>query len=296
MNKFSNVTVPNDLGAFSNAELRKLENQIARKHSGNVPWEIVIWGFGNLFAWIALWPMVIFDVIPLWLGFILASICLSLVFLPTHEAQHDIIGQKGSKYRWLNELLGHAPSWMIVYPFQVFRITHLDHHRFTNDSERDPDISTKAPGPFSAIWASIQGRQPKGSHGQNYLKSLANAGRTDLITLTVLYRFGFLAILSILAWNGYALEAALLWWLPFHLALSYLHFFLSWVPHHPGKDQSRYGNTRNWRSMVGNIGTMGMQYHIVHHLHPYIPLTRTPAAYREMLPILKARGCSLEMV
>ncbi|AMU90207.1 Oxidoreductase [Sphingopyxis macrogoltabida] len=67
-------------------------------------------------------------------------------------------------------------------------------------------------------------------------------------------------------------------------------------PHHPGKDQSRYGNTRNWRSMVGNIGTMGMQYHIVHHLHPYIPLTRTPAAYREMLPILKARGCSLEMV
>jgi len=47
MNKFSNVTVPNDLGAFSNAELRKLENQIARKHSGNVPWEIVIWGFGK---------------------------------------------------------------------------------------------------------------------------------------------------------------------------------------------------------------------------------------------------------
>jgi len=73
MNKFSNVTVPNDLGAFSNAELRKLENQIARKHSGNVPWEIVIWGFGNLFAWIALWPMVIFDVIPLWLGFILQA-------------------------------------------------------------------------------------------------------------------------------------------------------------------------------------------------------------------------------
>jgi len=38
---------------------------------------------------------------------------------------------------------------------------------------------------------------------------------------------------------------------------------------------------------------MGMQYHIVHHLHPYIPLSQTPAAYREMKPILRARGCDL---
>lgn len=29
-----------------------------------------------------------------------------------------------------------------------------------------------------------------------------------------------------------------------------------------------------------------------HHLHPYIPLTRTPAAYREMRPILEARGAA----
>jgi beta-carotene hydroxylase len=48
-----------------------------------------------------------------------------------------------------------------------------------------------------------------------------------------------------------------------------------------------------WKSKVGNLGTMGMQYHIVHHLHPRIPLYRTPQAYREMRPILEARGCDL---
>ena len=81
--------------------------------------------------------------------------------------------------------------------------------------------------------------------------------------------------------------------LPMQIALTYIIFFLSWAPHHPGNERGRYRNTRSWKSKVGNIGSMGMQYHIVHHLHPYIPLTRTPAAWREMKPILDARGCEL---
>lgn len=98
-----------------------------------------------------------------------------------------------------------------------------------------------------------------------------------------------------MAWSGYALEAFFLWWLPLHIASSHLQFFLSWAPHHPAEEQGRYRNTRNWRSKVGNVLTMGMQFHIVHHLHPYIPLNHTPAAYRQMRPILKQRGCEIEM-
>jgi beta-carotene hydroxylase len=39
---------------------------------------------------------------------------------------------------------------------------------------------------------------------------------------------------------------------------------------------------------------MGMQFHIIHHLYPRIPLMRTPAAYRALRPILEVRGCDLE--
>ncbi len=39
---------------------------------------------------------------------------------------------------------------------------------------------------------------------------------------------------------------------------------------------------------------MCMQYHIVYHLHPYIPLVRTPAAYREIRPKVEACGCDLD--
>ena len=115
MNARSSDILPADLSNLSSAELRKLENKIARKHSGMFPWLMVFWAFGNLIFWLSLWPLVMFDIIPLWLGFIFATISLSLVYLPTHDAQHDIIARPGQKLRWLNELVGHATTWMIVY-------------------------------------------------------------------------------------------------------------------------------------------------------------------------------------
>ncbi len=110
-----------DVSQMSDAELRKLENRIARKYAQATPWNIVVWGFANLVVWLALWPLVLTGTIPLWLGFIASTICLCLVYAPTHDAQHDIIGRPGTRLRWLNELLGHATSWMILLPFGTLR-------------------------------------------------------------------------------------------------------------------------------------------------------------------------------
>lgn len=287
------MSTPADIAQMSDRDLRKLELKIARKHSGMFPWEIIVWAFGNMAVWLALWPLVLLGFIPLWLGFIIATINMSLVYLPTHDAQHDIIARPGQRLRWLNELVGHATSWMIIYPFELLRVSHLDHHRHTNDPELDVDITSMARGPWHAIWSSIRQRQPDAKRSSDYMRSAARHGREDLILLALVYRLGYIGILGTLAWTGYAIEALLLWWLPQQIATTYLIFFLSWAPHHPGTERGRYRNTRSWKSMVGNIGSMGMQYHIVHHLHPYIPLSRTPAAYREMRPILEARGCEL---
>ncbi|WP_234032106.1 fatty acid desaturase [Parerythrobacter jejuensis] len=284
-----------DLSQLSDRELRKLELQIARKHSGMFPWGIVVWAFLNLAVWLSLWPLVLLDIIPLWLGFVVASVNLSLVYLPTHDAQHHIIGRPGTRWYWLNELVGHATSWMILTPFEVWRITHMDHHRHTNDPELDVDITSHADNGWQAIWRSIRQRQPDSKRQEDYAASVQRAGREDLLGQAALFKLGHLAFLFAMAWSGYALEVFLLWWLPYHIAITYLVFFLSWAPHSPNMGQGCYRDTKNWRSQVGNILSMGMQYHIVHHLHPYIPLMQTGAAYREMKPILEARGCKLEM-
>lgn len=287
----------NDLNLenVSDADLMRMEREIARRHIDRFPWMSVMWAFGNLAVWLALWPLVFSGLLPLWAGFLIATANIMLSYLPSHEAQHDIIAKPGSKLRWLNQTVGHLSTIPLVLPYRVARLTHLEHHKHTNDPDLDPDISTKAAGPLQAIWGSIRNRQPRVDGGFNaYGEALVRIGRPDAILDAVIYEIVFYGTLFGLAWSGYAVEAALLWWLPRHIALTYIQYYLSWAPHHPGTKQGRYRNTRSFRSILGNIGSMGMQYHIVHHLHPRIPLYRTPMAYWEMKPILEARGCEVD--
>lgn len=275
--------------------LRKQELAIARKYAERLPWEAVIWGIGNFLIWLSLWPLVFMGFVPLWLGFVIATFNVMLCYLPSHEAQHDIIGRKGTKWRWLNELVGHVSTIPLALPYRVAKLTHIQHHLHANDPERDPDHSSLARGPWQAIVKSMHNRQPGAKGGFNkYGVILEDIGRPDVLIDGALYQIMHFGILIGLALSGYVWEAVLLWWLPRQIGLTYIQFFLSWAPHHPGDHQGRYKDTRAFKSSWGNIGSMGMQYHIVHHLHPYIPLTDTPAAYRDMRDILEQRGCRLE--
>ena len=191
--------------------------------------------------------------------------------------------------------MGHVSTLPLVLPYRVAKLTHMEHHKHANDPALDPDYGTSANGPWHALWRSFINRQPRLEGGQKaYGETLVRLGREDVILDAVLYDLVFYGILFGLAWNGLAIEAALLWWLPRHIALFYIFFYLSWAPHHPAKETGRYRDTRSFRSVIGNLGSMGMQYHVVHHLHPRIPLYRTPRAYWEMRDILKARGCRVD--
>ncbi len=275
--------------------LKRAEKEIARRHLNHFPLIAVIWAFANTACWLSLWPLVLLDILPLWAGFLIATVNFLLFYLPSHEAQHSIIARPGERLRWLNELVGHVSSMPMAVPFRVFRETHMEHHKYANDPELDPDYSTHADTPLGAIWASIQTRQPRPfGREKPYGLALQRRERNDLLAEAALYELVFYGTLFTLAWSGFAIEAALLWWLPRHLGTTYLHFYLSWAPHNPRLGVGRYSDTRSFRSALGNIGSMGMQYHIVHHLYPRIPLTRTPAAYREMRPVLEALGCKVQ--
>lgn len=288
------TSLPADLSGLSSAELLKLERAIARRHSGHFPWFMVIWAYLNIAVWLALWPLTILGYLPLWAAFPIAVANMTLVYLPTHDAQHHIIGRPGTRWHWFNELLGHSTSWIMVTPFEVLRVTHLDHHRYANDPVLDPDIATSAPNAWQAILRSIRNKAGHDERNAAYGASLERHGRVDLMLLALAYDFVFLAILCALAWSGYGLHAFFLWWLPIKIGFIPIDFYLSWAPHHPADAMGRYRDTRAFRSRLGNLWSMGMQYHIIHHLHPYIPLNRNPAAYREMRPLLVARGCRID--
>lgn len=281
-----------ELASKSHAELMRIERDIARRHIGKFPWLAVTWALTNLAVWLSLWPLVLMGIIPLWIGFIIATLNVMLSYLPSHEAQHDIIALPGARLRWLNELVGHLSTIPLVLPYRVAKLTHLEHHKHANDPALDPDHGTSARGPLHAIWKSILNRQP--GNKSAYGDTLVRIGRSDVALDFIAYELIFYGTLFTLAWTGFALEAALLWWLPRHIALTYIQYYLSWAPHHPATEQGRYRNTRSFRSILGNIGSMGMQYHVIHHLHPRIPLYRTPQAYWEMKPVLEARGARVD--
>lgn len=282
-----------DLQSLSDEQLGVLERKIATKYMRIVPWGAVAWAFGNLLVWLALWPLTFIGVIPLWLAFPIATLNVALSYLPSHEAQHSIIASRGHRLRWLNELVGHLSTIPMAAPFRVLRATHFEHHKHCNDPELDPDYGVHAPSGWEFLKKTILSWQPAAAKDNAYPATLKRLGKERMMIDSLIFQGVYMAGLFGCAWTGHAIEAALLWWLPQHLASVYIRHYLSWAPHTPAIETGRYRDTRGFRSALGNALSMGMQYHIVHHLYPRIPLSKTPAAYRELKPILERKGCDL---
>jgi beta-carotene hydroxylase len=192
----------------------------------------------------------------------------------------------------LNELVGHVSVIPFVLPYHFLRETHMQHHAHANHPELDPDYGVASLGSNNIEFFinTLLNRQPASESNDSYAQTLQRIGKSEIMYQAVAYNLVYTVILFTLAWTGHAMEAALMWWLPKHITTTYVNYYLSWAPHFPGKEQGRYKDTSPFKSMIGNIGSMGMQYHAVHHLYPRIPLTLTPAAFRELRPILVRRG------
>ena len=269
------------------------ERAIAQQYIGAFPWFMVIWGLGGFLLWLALWPLAHTGQIPLWLGCIIATVIMCGCYLPTHEAQHGNIGRPNTSLRWLNELVGHLSVFPIIFPYRLHRAIHLKHHAHSNDPVRDPDMYMKADTIWGAAKNAWLSKQPghTGALSDNVL--VDNPNKDQLIIEAILITRLAWLLAAVLAWSGFALEVLMLWWIPRQIAGIYTPVTLSWAPHHPMKETGRYRDTRGWKSPVGTILSVGMEYHLVHHLFPSIPLNRTPAAYRKLKPLLEAEGVSL---
>jgi len=66
--------------------------------------------------------------------------------------------------------------------------------------------------------------------------------------------------------------------------------FFSWETHFPHQGLGRYDNTRILRSSVGTFLAMWIEYHLVHHLYPNVPMHLTKPMYFALKPILAQRG------
>ena len=166
------------------------------------------------------------------------------------------------------------------------------HHSHTNDPLKDPDYSVKADNLSNALWVNLFVNRHK---DLPYLEFLEESSvKEKVITEALITRISYWLILVLFVWAGYGVEVMLIWWLPRLIGSGYIQMTLAWAPHHPMEEQGRYRDTRSFKAALGTFLTLGMEYHIIHHLHPDIPLNLNPAAYRALKPILEERNCRLD--
>lgn len=282
------------LDRHTRVALLKEERAIAKQFEGGKMWIYPAAAFTCYAIWLSFFPLAIMGWLNLPLAFVLSTVFAVGGYVTSHEAMHSNIARPGSKRRWLNEWTGKVSTIIIVFPFSMARLMHLEHHYHTNHPEKDPDYPDRANGSWHAIYKTWLNRQPGVDGSIHIYKRILNEMGTkeasDSLKDTIRLQLIFMAVLFAMAWSGYAIEAALLWWLPRHIGLSYIRFYLSWAPHHPRGEQGRYTSTRLFKSRLGQIGSIGMETHLIHHLYPAIPNHRTKEAYYALRPILEKRG------
>ncbi len=286
---------PDGLDRYTRRDLRREEMVIAQRFHGGAMWPYAVAAFGCFAVWVAFFPLAVMGMLNLPLACVLSCIFATGGYVTSHEAMHSNIARPGERLRWLNEAVGAVSTIPIVFPFSMARLMHLEHHYHCNDPSKDPDYTDEAPNAIMAIYKTWYNRQPGGDgsihHYKRILTEMGTPEARRALAETMVLQLVFMGVLFGMAWRGYAIEVALIWWLPRHIGLSYIRFFLSWAPHHPRQGKiGRYENTHVFKSRLGHVLSMGMQYHVIHHLYPGIPNHRTKPAYAAMRDILKARG------
>ena len=262
------------------------EKAIAKSFSQRFQWEMILIGLGQAVIWLSLWPLVLNGIIDLWVGFLIASLCACFAYLPSHEAQHGNYSRGNPKLRWLDEFVGHITLITLIYPYHLLRVTHMKHHAYTNDPEKDPDyLNAHTSSVLKVIKNVLDGSTVD---FEKYLK-VFSADKAFVnsfekaIPIALLYRFILLVLVII-----FPLETLLLWWLPAKIGTVYTTVFFSYFPH-LGTSTGRYQDTRFWTHWMPRYLNHSMQLHFVHHLHPGIGHYDEPKAIEALKPFLVAR-------
>ncbi len=206
--------------------------------------------------------------------------------------QHELVHGHPTPYAWLNRALGLLPI-AVWYPFDVYRSSHLAHHRdevLTYPSQ-DPESNYLDPEDFASRSAP--------------LRFLLVAQRTALGRFCITPAFAIFHLLRPLSQAGYwksprmrwtwvqhtLLLLLMLWgvqsyagispWL--YLALGYaclgLAIMRSYYEHRPAADP-QHRIVINEAGWLWRLLFLNNNYHAVHHAQPKLAWYRIPSLYR----------------
>lgn len=208
---------------------------------------------------------------------------VAFLFMPMHETAHKTAFQS----RALNLAVGHLSAFMIAHRYEYYCLFHWDHHRYTQDPDKDPELivgvkpssDTQLAIAYTGL-LQLAGREwlmlRHALTGKVSLPWISENKREIVVREARLYLAGYLALLL----ASLALSTAILLWvwvIPLLVGQLILRPYL--YAEHTGCESTRsaFDNTRTtYTGIVMKWFAWNMPYHVEHHAYPSIPFHALP--------------------
>lgn len=272
---------------FSAARLSKAERQALLAHS-NWRGTLHLAVHGGLIAVIG-WC--ILAQVPFWQILLLPQgILLIFLFAPLHECTHRTVFRSA----WCNDAVAALCGWLLLLPPAWFRHFHLNHHRFTNNPARDPELAVAKPGNRAAYLIHLSGLPVWAGQIQVLLGNTHGRAADSFIPRKARNRVAlearwFLA-LYVIAFAAMGGQLLWLWVVPALLGQPFLRAFLLAEHMACPETANMLANSRTTLTTAAvRFIAWNMSYHAEHHALPAVPFHQLPAFHRHTRAHLKVR-------
>ncbi|HWK47103.1 MAG TPA: fatty acid desaturase [Stellaceae bacterium] len=222
-------------------------------------------------------------------GFMAQGILLNCLYAGQHEMSH----WTAFRSRRLNDWVGEAIGFLMIYPARWDRWFHFAHHRHTQDWDKDPELLVRGPYSFASWLFNMSAALYWYGRGRSTLRLasgivpayvwwLNDKQRGQVIGEARWHVAGYAAILalSMMAASWVAVE----FWLAPMLLMKWFHQLQNvgehtCLTHEP--DTLR--NTRTLRGpAVMRWLVWNMSFHAAHHSFPGVPFHALPELHEEI--------------
>jgi len=242
-----------------------------------------------VFVWLALPSL--WAIVPL----VLLGYLQGFLFSILHETAHCT----AFKTRRLNTVLGHFAGFALLLPYEYLRAFHWDHHRYTHDPDRDPELALGPPTTVAGllwVWSGVPmwiGRvRMLLTHGllNQVVEPWVKADKTRMIIHEARYYLAAYALVVLLALAVVPAGLSIVFWL-WLLPMAIGHLFLRpyLLSEHTGCElgSNMLANTRTtYCNAFIRFFAWNMPFHTEHHAYPSVPFHALPALNAHLAPHL----------
>ena len=210
--------------------------------------------------------------IPFLAMLLLNQFAIYVSFTPLHDAVHE----SASKSQRVNNLVGTVSASIFIPGLSttIYRILHMEHHRWVGDKNRDPDyLFVDA----SKAWLPLVLMTPEWIWTHWYFTKLWKIRphkERAMFILTLTIYVGLQVAFLVSPWRW---DFVLVWLIPQKVATVVLVYFFAHIQHpeEANWEQAPFQTTVRVRTRpFGKLYWLGQTDHCLHHAMPHIPFHR----------------------